>query len=144
MDTVAEELKIILGTTFAFYLKAHQFHWNVTGPDFAQYHDYLGDLYSEVHASIDTTAEEIRKLGHYAPGSLSRFMELSQIADDTVIDIPKHMIKILAANNETIINLLYRAREAADQNKAYGTVNYLEDRISAHEKHQWMLKAFMM
>ena len=64
-----DKLKELLASTFSLYLKAHNYHWNVTGPNFAQYHEFFGDFYEEVHGSVDTTAEEIRKLGGFAPGA---------------------------------------------------------------------------
>jgi len=139
---LVEELKKLLASTFSLYLKAHNYHWNVTGPNFAQYHDFLGDFYGEIHSSVDTTAEEIRKLGAFAPGALSRYSELSEVQDEVTIPEPAIMFARLARDNDVVIKSLYIAREAADKIGAFGTVNYLEDRISTHEKHAWMLKSF--
>ena len=137
-----EALKQLLANTVAFGIKTQNYHWNVTGPNFAQYHEFFGDLYSEVNGSVDSTAEEIRKLGGFAPGSLGRFVELSEIKDETMIPEAQIMFTRLAADNDILIRNLYKARELADEVNAFGTVNYLEDRISTHEKHAWMLKSF--
>jgi starvation-inducible DNA-binding protein len=80
-----DELKTLLGTEFTFYLKAQGFHWNVEGPDFPQYHAFLGELYQEVYDSIDKIAELIRQLDSYAPGSLARMQELSAIPEQSQI-----------------------------------------------------------
>lgn len=135
-------LKELLATSFAFYLKAHNYHWNVTGPNFAQYHEFFGDLYTEVWESIDTTAEEIRKQGSIAPGSLTRYMELSSIEDELNVPESQIMFTRLTNDNAQILAILYQARRIADEIGEVGTVNYLEDRISIHEKHAWMLKSF--
>lgn len=137
-----EKMKVLLASTFSLYLKAHNYHWNVTGPNFAQYHEFFGDFYEEVHDSVDTTAEEIRKLGGFAPGALSRYSELSVVVDETMIPEPAIMFARLSNDNDSVIRVLYEARQLADEAGAYGTVNYLEDRISTHEKHAWMLKSF--
>ena len=142
MEELVEYMKRVLGSSFALYLKAHNYHWNVTGPDFAQYHEFLGDLYEEIHGSIDTTAEEIRKLGSFAPGSFARFAQLSVVQDEVNIPAAQQMMSNLAADNDKVIAVLYQAREAAEQANKAGTLNYLEARIDAHEKHAWMLKAF--
>ena len=139
---LVEELKKLLANTFSLYLKAHNYHWNVTGPNFAQYHDFFGDFYEEVHGAVDTTAEEIRKLGAFAPGALSRFSELGEIQDEVTVPEAAIMFARLARDNDAVIKNLYIAREAADKIGAFGTVNFLEDRISSHEKHAWMLKSF--
>lgn len=137
-----ERMKVVLASTFALYLKSHNYHWNVTGPNFAQYHEFFGEFYGELHASIDTTAEEIRKLGAFAPGALGRYQELSVVEDELMIPETAIMFTRLANDNAKLIALLYECRGIADELGAFGTVNYLEDLISAHEKHAWMLKSF--
>ena len=142
MENLIEEMKKLLASSFSLYLKAHNYHWNVTGPNFAQYHEFFGEIYEEIHASIDTTAEEIRKLGDFAPGSLSRYSELTVIPDETTIPETSVMFRRLAADNDAVIGVLYTARNMADEQNKLGTVDYIESRISIHEKHAWMLKSF--
>ena len=142
MENLIEEMKKLLASSFSLYLKAHNYHWNVTGPNFGQYHDFFGELYEEIHASIDTTAEEIRKLGDFAPGSLSRYSELTVIPDETTIPESSVMFRRLAADNDAVIGVLYTANGMADEQNKIGTVDYLESRIGIHEKHAWMLKSF--
>ncbi len=144
MDKTAliAEMKRLLANTFALYLKSQNYHWNVTGPNFAQYHEFFGHLYEEVHGSIDTTAEEIRKLGSFAPGSFGRYSELADIEDETSIPEPAIMFARLARDNDIVIQNLYNVRKIADEIDAAGTLDYIESRISTHEKHAWMLKSF--
>lgn len=142
MMELIEALKKAQATTFALYLKAHNFHWNVEGPDFAQYHSFLGDFYEEVFGAVDTIAELIRTLDAYAPGSFSRFQQLSTIEDE--LSVPKSimmMARLYADNQRTlaVLNEAYRIAESAGN---YGISNALQDRITAHEKHGWMLRSF--
>jgi starvation-inducible DNA-binding protein len=135
-------MKVILATSFSLYLKAHNYHWNVTGPNFAQYHTFFEDLYNEIWQSLDTTAEEIRKLGSFVPGSLTRYAEITRIEDETNIPEAAMMFQRLAADNDKLLDLLYMSRTTADTINAAGTLDYLESRIGVHEKHAWMLKSF--
>ena len=141
-EQLIAEMKRLLANTFALYLKSHNYHWNITGQNFAQYHEFFGDFYAEIHSSVDTTAEEIRKLGAFAPGSLGRYSELTDISDETTIPESAIMFARLAKDNDVVIKNLYIAREVAEGMGAFGTVNYLEGRIDVHEKHAWMLKSF--
>jgi starvation-inducible DNA-binding protein len=141
-EQLISQMKVILASSFSLYLKAHNYHWNVTGPNFAQYHEFFGTLYTEVWESLDTTAEEIRKLGSFAPGSLSRYLEITRIQDELNIPNAEVMFQRLAADNDTLLEQLYRARTTADEVNAAGTLDYLESRIGVHEKHSWMLKSF--
>jgi starvation-inducible DNA-binding protein len=141
-EQLISQMKVILASSFSFYLKTQNYHWNVTGPNFAQYHNFFGDLYEEVWASLDTTAEEIRKLGSFAPGSLSRYIDISRIEDETNVPEASVMFRRLALDNDKLIDLLYMARGTAEKVKAAGTLDYIESRIGVHEKHAWMLKSF--
>ncbi|MFN9902608.1 MAG: Dps family protein, partial [bacterium] len=87
-------------------IKAQQFHWNVEGPDFPQYHEFFGDLYGEVYASLDKTAEYIRTLDSYTPGSMERFIELSSIKGQTLIPRAELMFNELLKDNELVMHCL--------------------------------------
>jgi starvation-inducible DNA-binding protein len=140
--TTADSLKVALADTFALYLKAHYFHWNVTGADFAQYHDFLGDFYEEVYSAVDPIAELIRTTGDYAPGSFSRYSELTTISEQTGIPSAEDMIVELLSDNYKVINTLTNAYNIAEEEKRFGVSNFVQDRLSAHDKHKWMLTAF--
>lgn len=141
---LADNLKTLLATEYAFVIKAQFFHWNVEGPDFAQLHEFFGDLYEEVYDnSIDRTAEYIRTLDDYAPGSFERFLELSRISGQTKVPRARLMIEELLANNEQMIELLNETFAAAEQENQQGIANFVAERIDAHGKHGWMLRSFL-
>lgn len=141
METLLERMRILLATNFAFYLKLHFFHWNVTGPNFPQYHEFFGDLYEEVFAANDAIAEQIRAVKGFAPGSLSRFADLSMIKDQIDVIPAEQMLSIAIQDNEKVIEALTIAFRAAEQNAELGLANFLQDRIDIHKKHGWMLRA---
>lgn len=141
MEILVEKMQKLLATSFAMYLKAHQFHWNVEGQDFHQYHDFFGDLYNEIWGSVDTTAEQIRALGAKAKGSLADFKELSAVRDQMTPLTIQQMNAELYRDNETVISVLNEVHEEAEKVKAYGLLNYIEGRIDTHKKHSWMLRA---
>ena len=138
-----DELKKVHADAFTFYLKAHFYHWNVEGPNFPQYHDFLQNLYQEVFASVDTLAELIRTLDSYAPGTLTRLKELTTIEEtDDVPDAKTMMMRLLQENNILRASLL-SAYKTADTTGDVGIANFLQDRIQAHEKHSWMLRSIV-
>ena len=138
-----DELKKVHADAFTFYLKAHFYHWNVEGPDFPQYHDFLQNLYQEVFASIDSLAELIRTLDSYAPGTLTRLKELTTIEEtDDVPDAKTMMTRLLQENNILRASLL-TAYTTAETTGEVGIANFLQDRIQAHEKHSWMLRSII-
>ena len=141
---LADSLKTLLATEYAFSIKAQLFHWNVEGPDFAQLHEFFGDLYAEVYNnSIDRTAEFIRTLDDYTPGSFERFAELSIIPGQIKIPRARLMIEELLANNGQMIDLLNQCFADAEQENKQGIANFIAERLDAHGKHNWMLKSFL-
>lgn len=142
-EQLVEGMKIVLADTFALYLKTHQFHWNVEGADFPQYHEFLENLYTEVYGSVDKIAEEIRALGEYAPGSFTRFKELSNIKDNTGAPSAVEMFTELQGDNQMVLSSIMTAYNFANQYNEIGLSNFLQDRYDAHKKHNWMISSIL-
>jgi starvation-inducible DNA-binding protein len=140
MDGLIGVMKLAFADTFAMYLRAHYYHWNVEGPDFYQYHGLFEAIYSEVYGAIDPMAEEIRSIKAYAPGSLGRLKELSTVEDDDTVPTGLEMVAQLRMVNETVLTSLQIAYKACGETEL-GLANFLQDRINAHKKHAWMLRA---
>lgn len=141
---LSDSLKILLATEYAFVIKAQFFHWNVEGPDFAQLHEFFGEIYQEVYDnSIDKTAEYIRVLDDYTPGSFERFAELSQIRGQIKVPRARLMIEELLTDNQTMIALLNQTFREAEAENEEGIANFIAERIDAHGKHGWMLRSFL-
>ena len=141
MEQLIQQLKVILGTNFALYLKSHNYHWNVEGPDFDQYHKFLGALYEQIFGNTDLIAEKIRMLGAYVPGSMERFLELSDIEEATTVPDAMTMLRTLSSDNDRFIFHLRAGIVAADQANEPAISNFLQEILDQHQKHAWMLKS---
>jgi starvation-inducible DNA-binding protein len=141
MEQLHKIAKVAFASEFSFYLLAHNFHWNVESPDFLEYHDLFGKIYEEVYGSIDDFAEKIRSLGTYVPASYSRFNMLSKIDDETEILDKDSMVRELLINNEKMLKILKVTYDAAEAENEHGFSNFLAERMDAHKKHGWMLRA---
>jgi starvation-inducible DNA-binding protein len=141
MDELAKAMKIAYSTEFSFFVKAHFYHVNVEGPDFDQYHNLFGKIYEEIYSSIDPFAENIRKLGSYTPGSFTRFSMLSQIDDELTVPPALDMIRDLLADSEKCVKIFKMVYDLSEREGEVGLSDFLANRISAHKKHSWMLKA---
>jgi len=141
MTELQTALTKVLSDTFVMYFKAHQFHWNVEGPNFPQYHSFLDSLYNELWAATDTIAEHIRTVDGYTPSSLAELISNSMITEEKSPSTDNGgFAALVAANNMTLISLM-RAYQAAETASEVGVSNFIQDRIDAHNKHGWMLKA---
>ena len=141
MDDLRKALKIAFASEFAFYLKAHYFHWNVEGENFQQYHELFGTIYEEVYGSIDDFAENIRKAGGYTPGSFERFSMLSKIEDETQVLPALQMAQELLADSDKMAEIFKMVFAMSENYKEHGLSDFLAGRQDAHRKHSWMLRA---
>jgi starvation-inducible DNA-binding protein len=144
MDELQNAAKIAFASEFSFFLKAQNFHWNVVGSDFSQYHKLFGKIYKEVYDSIDPFAENIRKLGTFVPASLTRFNMLSQIADEDNVIPKEQMVAELAADTEKLVKILKMVYDRSEAAGEHGFSNFLAERMDAYRKHKWMLTASLM
>ena len=140
---LSDNLKVLLASTQSFAIKTQNFHWNVEGPNFPQYHKFFGKYYEEVYSSVDRIAEYIRTLDSYVPGSLSRYAELTIIEDQTKIPRPHLMFAELLSDNEKMIDLLNGCFGSAEEENKQGIANFIAERLDAHEKHQWMIRSIL-
>lgn len=143
MDELVEKMKVVLASTFAAGLKAQAYHWNVIGSDFPQLHEFFATIYEDYQGAVDALAEHIRQLDAFAPQTLTRMKELSIIMEDEKIPAAEKMIGNLLVCNENLMNAVKEAYEMAEEQKAYALSNYLQDRLTAQSKLNWMIKATM-
>jgi len=144
MEQLIQQLKVILGTNFALYLKSHNYHWNIEGSNFPQYHLFLDGFYNDVWAQTDDIAEHLRRLDAYAPGSMERFLELADI-EEAVDSIPSALIMMqhLKEDNDRFIVHLRAGIVAANQADEPAIGNFLQDLLGAHQKKAWMLRSII-
>jgi len=140
---LADNLKTLLATSVSLYIKAANFHWNIEGPNFPQYHEFLGDFYAEIYGTIDTIAEYIRALDQYAPASLSRFAELTLIPDQTQQLTWDQMFTELLKDSNTTLDFLNTSFKIATIEDQQGIANFLAERIDAMQKHNWMMRSIL-
>jgi len=140
---LAELMKILLASDFAYYLKAHFFHFNVEGKDFYQYHKFLQKVYEDAYSAVDPLGEFIRTLGEYTPASLTRYNELSRIQDQTKVPRAQLMLEELLADSHVMINLLNECFAAATAENKQDIANFIAERLTATNKFIWMLQSFL-
>jgi starvation-inducible DNA-binding protein len=140
---LSDNLKILLASTQSFAIKTQNFHWNVEGSNFPQYHEFFDTLYGDVSATIDPIAEYIRILGHYTPGSLTRYAELSVIQDQTKIPRAELMFTESLQDCETMSNLVVQLfTEAANENQ-HGIENYMAELQDLYGKKAWFIRSIL-
>ncbi len=140
---LAENLKVLLATTNVLAIKAQNFHWNLEGSNFPQYHAFLDTYYTDVYGSVDRVAEYIRTLDAYTPGSLTRYAELSQIQDQIKIPRARLMMEELYIDNAKMIEIVKQIFSNANDVNEQGIANFMAERQDAHGKFGWQLRSIL-
>ncbi len=133
----------MLADSCALYLMTHNFHWNVTGPDFNSLHQMFMAQYTEQWTALDIIAERIRALGHPAPGTYKEFVKLASIEEvegvPRATDMIRHLVNAQEATARTARRLFPVLEKANDQ----PTADLLTQSLEVHEKMAWMLRSLL-
>lgn len=140
---IAETLSQVLADSYTLYLKTHNFHWNVEGPNFRELHLMFEEQYSDLAAAVDEIAERIRALGHYAPGSYAQFSRLTRIEETDNPPDAETMVRRLSEDHGLVSKRIQEALPALQEAGDEGTVDLLIGRMKVHDKTAWMLRSLL-
>ena len=142
-EKIVRGLSALLADSYTLYLMTHNFHWNVTGPQFNSLHLMFMGQYTEQWNALDIVAERIRALGYPAPGTYKEFVKLASIKEvegaPKSDDMIRHLVAAQEATARTARKLFPVVEAAGDQ----PTADLLTQRLEIHEKTAWMLRSLL-
>ena len=141
--TIVSGLSRLLADNFTLYLKTHNFHWNVTGPQFRTLHLMFEEQYNELWIANDQIAERIRTLGFPAPASYGEFARLTSIKDTDGVPKATEMIELLVNGHESVWRTIRGQFAAVEAANDQPTLDLLTQRLEVHEKTAWMLRSLL-
>ena len=140
-EKIVQGLSALLADSSSLYMMTHNFHWNVTGPQFNSLHQMFMMQYTEQWNALDIIAERIRALGHPAHGTFKSFLKLTSIKEvegtPKAEDMVRHLVAAQEATARTARKLFPVVEAANDQ----PTADLLTQRLEVHEKTAWMLRS---
>ena len=140
---IAEGLSALLADSYTLYLMTHNFHWNVTGPQFNSLHNMFMGQYTEQWNALDVIAERIRALGFPAPGTYKEFVKLASIKEVDGVPKANDMVRHLVAAQEATARTARKLFPVVDEANDQPTADVLTQRIDIHEKTAWMLRSLL-
>ncbi len=140
---IADGLSALLADSYTLYMMTHNFHWNVTGPQFNSLHTMFMNQYTEQWNALDIIAERIRALGFPAPGTYKEFVKLASIQEVEGVPKANDMIRHLVAAQEATARTARRLFPVVDAANDQPTADVLTQRIDVHEKTAWMLRSLL-
>jgi starvation-inducible DNA-binding protein len=140
---IVKGLSALLADSYTLYLMTHNFHWNVTGPQFNSLHQMFMAQYMEQWTALDLIAERIRALGFPAPGTYKELSKLTSINEVEGVpkasDMIRHLVSAQQLTAKTARAMLPVVAAADDQ----PTADLLTQRLNVHEKTAWMLRSLL-
>lgn len=142
---VVDILNKVLANEFVLSVKTRNYHWNVVGQNFSEFHKFFDEQYGQLDDILDQVAERSRAMGGKSIATMTEFLVKTSLKEQ-----PKQypdalqMVSNLLADHETIIRNLRKNLEiCASKCHDMGTNNFLTDLMEKHEKMAWMLRAFL-
>ncbi|OGA99377.1 MAG: DNA starvation/stationary phase protection protein [Burkholderiales bacterium RIFCSPHIGHO2_12_FULL_69_20] len=142
-EKIVKGLAALLADSYTLYLMTHNFHWNVTGPQFNSLHAMFMAQYTEQWTALDQIAERIRSLGHPAPGTYKEFVKLASIKEVEGVPKATEMIRLLVAAQEATARTARQLFPVVDAANDQPTADVLTQRLDVHEKTAWMLRSLL-
>jgi len=140
MESLVSVLKELQSMAMKIYAQSHGYHWNTIGRTFKQDHAFLLEIYEDVFDSIDTYAENLRKIGAKAPFGLVQLQQNSALKVNDSLDLTAdEMFAELVKTNAQIIDKLKDGCDIADKAREQSVLNFFADRLNQHEFWQWQL-----
>jgi starvation-inducible DNA-binding protein len=140
---IADGLSRLLADSYTLYLQTHNFHWNVTGPQFRELHLMFEEQYSELALAVDDVAERIRTLGAVAPGTYKAYASLSSIKEVDGVPAAGEMVQLLTLGHEQVVRTCREVLKVAQNADDESTASMVSDRMRIHEKTAWMLRSMV-
>lgn len=139
-EHIAQGLIHFLANTYALYFTTHNFHWNVTGPQFQTLHLLFEQQYTELWTATDVIAERIRALGFFVPQNL---LDANPNLGEKNIPNANAMTAAILAGHESLAKMVRELLPAVDNAKDMATADLLTQRLQLHEKTAWMLRSLI-
>ena len=142
-EKIVKGLSVLLADSYTLYLMTHNFHWNVTGPQFNSLHLMFMTQYTEQWNALDMIAERIRALGYPAPGTYKQFVKLATIKEVEGVPNATEMVRHLVAAQEATARTARKLFPVVDAANDQPTADLLTQRLEVHEKTAWMLRSLL-
>ena len=142
-EKIVRGLSALLADSYTLYLMTHNFHWNVTGPQFNSLHLMFMGQYTEQWNALDIIAERIRALGHPAPGTFSEFAKLTSVKEVSGVPKANDMVRHLVDAQETTARTARKLFPVVEAANDQPTADLLTQRLEIHEKTAWMLRSLL-
>ncbi|MEI2284348.1 Dps family protein [Paenibacillus polysaccharolyticus] len=125
------------------YVKIHNYHWYVKGPDFFTLHVKFEEFYNEITVQMDEIAERLLTLKGSPAATMKEYLEMASIQEASGKEDANAMVQNLIEDFATLSNEYQEGIDLADAAEDQPTADMLTGFKADLEKHMWMLRAYL-
>ncbi len=137
-------LNVYLANLQVLYIKVHNYHWNVVGCNFFDFHERLQLVYEFIAEEIDRIAERIKMLGYMPVSNLETAVQIATVKGAPGGSFSAPVIaQSLICDFMTVVNEIRRTAAIAGENNDEYTIVLLGEAIGFFEKYIWFFCAYL-
>ena len=141
---LVEKINGYLANVGVGYIKLHNLHWNVVGPEFKAVHEYLEGLYDGFAEVLDAVAELLKMNDEMPLASLKDYLAVASIKELEAKDYGvKEVLEIVLADLKEMKAEAEDIRKLADEEDAYDVVAMMEGDLEKYNKNIWFVKSML-
>ncbi len=125
------------------YVKLHNYHWYVKGPNFFTLHEKFELYYDEAKVMVDELGERILTIGAKPIATLREYLETATIKEGNHTFSAEEMVADLMKDYEKIVQESRDVISVAEESNDDETADLFLSKIAEIEKMLWMLKSFL-
>lgn len=125
------------------YVKLHNYHWYVKGPQFFTLHDKFEELYTEAAVHIDELAERLLAIEGKPVATMKEILEQASIKEANGQEDASQMVQSIVDDFNIMIGELKEGMSLAEEVDDETTGDMLLAIHQSLEKHVWMLTSFL-
>jgi starvation-inducible DNA-binding protein len=113
-----QKLLTLHSDNFVAAFKAHTYHFNVTGPNFPQYHLLFKEVYETLEDQYDILGEQLRVLDKKTPTSIRDILEESGFKDNHNQTVSAMLPQLVDTLEQLILGADILYKEAGSEGKS--------------------------
>ena len=126
------------------YIKLHNLHWNIVGPQFKAVHEYLESIYDLFSGYLDDIAEFIRMENEFPLATLTDYLDVATIVEIESMEYSVHeALKLLLEDIYILKTQANYLRNYTDKVDKFLLGNMLEEHIKQYEKIIWFVNSML-
>ncbi|WP_139116340.1 MULTISPECIES: Dps family protein [Bacillaceae] len=125
------------------FVKLHNYHWYVKGPNFFTLHTKFEEFYNEASLHIDELAERVLIIGGKPLATMREYLDTSSLKEANKNITSDEMVQDITKDYHYLIEELKDGMEIAESENDSVTHDLLLAIREQLAKHVWMLTAYL-